>query len=77
MVYYRETSPLIGYYYCKGNLRAVDGMAPIDEVAAGHRRRPRRDQMRNDVQQLCARSDWQHEWLTMVADRLEGSHFRD
>ena len=33
MVYYRETSPLIGYYYCKGNLRAVDGMAPIDRVA--------------------------------------------
>jgi adenylate kinase len=33
MIYYRETSPLIGYYYCKGNLRAVDGMAPIDRVA--------------------------------------------
>ncbi len=32
MVYYRETSPLIGYYYCKGNLRRVDGMAPIAEV---------------------------------------------
>ena len=30
MVYYRETSPLIGYYYCKGNLRTVDGMAPIE-----------------------------------------------
>jgi len=35
LVYYRDTSPLIGYYYCKGNLHAVDGMAPIDEVAAG------------------------------------------
>jgi len=34
LVYYRETSPLIGYYYCKGNLQTVDGMAPIDEVAA-------------------------------------------
>jgi adenylate kinase len=34
MAYYRETSPLIGYYFCKGNLHAVDGMAPIDEVAA-------------------------------------------
>jgi adenylate kinase len=34
MIYYRETSPLIGYYYCKGNLRSVDGMAPIDEVGA-------------------------------------------
>jgi adenylate kinase len=32
MVYYRETSPLIGYYYCKGNLRSVDGMASIDKV---------------------------------------------
>jgi len=33
MVYYRETSPLIGYYFCKGNLRSVDGMAPIARVA--------------------------------------------
>jgi adenylate kinase len=33
MVYYRDTSPLIGYYYCKGNLTSVDGMAPIEEVA--------------------------------------------
>ena len=33
MAYYRETSPLIGYYFCKGTLRAVDGMAPIDQVA--------------------------------------------
>jgi len=32
MVYYRETSPLIGYYFCKGNLRPVDGMAPIAKV---------------------------------------------
>jgi adenylate kinase len=38
LVYYRETSPLIGYYYCQGKLRSVDGMASIDEVAAaiGH-----------------------------------------
>jgi adenylate kinase len=34
LVYYRDTSPLLGYYYCKGNLHAVDGMAPIEEVAA-------------------------------------------
>jgi adenylate kinase len=34
MVYYRETAPLVGYYYCKGNLKRVDGMAPIPEVAA-------------------------------------------
>lgn len=34
MVYYRETSPLVGYYYCRGNLKSVNGMAPIDQVAA-------------------------------------------
>lgn len=33
-VYYRDTSPLIGYYYAKGSLRTVDGMAPIEEVTA-------------------------------------------
>jgi adenylate kinase len=33
MVYYRETAPLIGYYFCKGNLRTVDGMAPIGQVS--------------------------------------------
>jgi adenylate kinase len=33
MVYYRETSPLIGYYFCKGSLRSVDGMASIAQVA--------------------------------------------
>ena len=31
-VYYKETSPLIGYYYAKGKLRPVDGMASIDAV---------------------------------------------
>jgi adenylate kinase len=30
--YYKETSPLIGYYHAKGKLRTVDGMAAIDEV---------------------------------------------
>jgi adenylate kinase len=34
MVYYRETAPLLGYYFCKGNLRTIDGMASIDQVAA-------------------------------------------
>lgn len=34
MVYYRETSPLIGYYFCRGVLRSVDGMAPIPEVSS-------------------------------------------
>ena len=33
MVYYRETAPLLGYYFCKGSLRSVDGMAPIAQVA--------------------------------------------
>lgn len=33
MAFYRDTSPLIGYYYCKGNLKVVDGMGPIDQVA--------------------------------------------
>jgi adenylate kinase len=33
MAYYRETSPLIGYYFAKGKLRTIDGMASIEEVA--------------------------------------------
>jgi adenylate kinase len=32
--YRRQTAPLIDYYREKGILRAVDGMAPIDEVTA-------------------------------------------
>jgi adenylate kinase len=32
MAYYRETSPLIGYYFAKGKLKSIDGMAPIAEV---------------------------------------------
>lgn len=32
--YYKETSPLIGYYYAKEKLRSVDGMAEIDSVTA-------------------------------------------
>lgn len=34
MEYYKKTSPLIGYYYAKGNLHAVDGLAEIEQVAA-------------------------------------------
>ncbi|MEN3794825.1 adenylate kinase [Fulvimarina sp. MAC3] len=30
--YYKDTSPLVGYYHCKGSLARVDGMAEIDEV---------------------------------------------
>ncbi|CAD7031873.1 adenylate kinase [Pseudorhizobium endolithicum] len=33
-VYYKETSPLIGYYYAKGRLETVDGMAEMDTVTA-------------------------------------------
>jgi adenylate kinase len=34
MEYYKKTSPLIGYYYAKGNLSPVVGLADIDVVAA-------------------------------------------
>ena len=33
MEYYKKTSPLIGYYYAKGDLRPVDGMGSLEEVA--------------------------------------------
>jgi len=32
--YYKKTAPLTGYYYAKGLLRTVDGMADIDAVTA-------------------------------------------
>jgi adenylate kinase len=32
--YYKKTAPLTGYYYAKGMLRVVDGMAAMDEVTA-------------------------------------------
>ena len=32
--YYKQTSPLIGYYHAKGDLKAVDGLASMDDVAA-------------------------------------------
>ncbi|WP_180900988.1 adenylate kinase [Martelella soudanensis] len=32
--YYKETAPLIGYYYAKGKLSSVDGMATMDDVTA-------------------------------------------
>ncbi|ESW60008.1 MAG: adenylate kinase, partial [Rhodobacter sp. CACIA14H1] len=34
MEYYKKTSPLIGYYYAKQKLSAVDGLAEMDAVAA-------------------------------------------
>lgn len=32
--YYKKTSPLIGYYYAKGKLSSVDGLAEMDAVSA-------------------------------------------
>ena len=34
MAYYKQTSPLIGYYYAKDDLQSVDGLASIEDVAA-------------------------------------------
>lgn len=34
MEYYKKTSPLIGYYYAKGKLSVVDGLAAVGDVAA-------------------------------------------
>jgi adenylate kinase len=34
MAYYKDTSPLIGYYYAKNQLKRIDGLGEIDEVAA-------------------------------------------
>jgi adenylate kinase len=34
MAYYKQTSPLIGYYHAKGDLSSVDGLGEIDAVAA-------------------------------------------
>ena len=34
MAYYRETAPLIGYYFAYRKLKTVDGMAPIEAVTA-------------------------------------------
>ena len=30
--YYKDTSPLVGYYHCKGLLRSIDGMRSVEEV---------------------------------------------
>jgi adenylate kinase len=32
--YYKNTAPLIGYYWAKQSLRQIDGMADMDQVAA-------------------------------------------
>jgi adenylate kinase len=38
MEYYKKTSPLIGYYYAKGQLSTVDGLAEMDAVSAAIRK---------------------------------------
>lgn len=32
MAYYKDTSPLIGYYYAKDSLKSIDGLGTIEEV---------------------------------------------
>ena len=34
MAYYKQTSPLIGYYYAKGDLKSMNGLGEIADVAA-------------------------------------------
>ncbi|MCD9149847.1 adenylate kinase [Pseudophaeobacter flagellatus] len=34
MEYYKKTSPLLGYYYAKGDLHSVDGLQAMEAVAA-------------------------------------------
>jgi adenylate kinase len=34
MEYYKKTSPLLGYYYAKGDLQSVDGLQAMEAVAA-------------------------------------------
>jgi len=34
MAYYKQTSPLLGYYYAKGDLTSVDGLGTMAEVEA-------------------------------------------
>jgi adenylate kinase len=38
MEYYKKTSPLVGYYYAKGQLETVDGLAEMDAVAQAIRK---------------------------------------
>ena len=32
--YYKETAPLIGYYFKSGNLISIDGLAPVEKVTS-------------------------------------------
>ncbi len=33
-VYYKQTAPIVGYYYAKGLLEEIDGAQPIESVKA-------------------------------------------
>jgi len=33
MAYYKQTAPLVGYYYAKDDLSSIDGLGTMDEVA--------------------------------------------
>ena len=33
LAYYKQTSPLVGYYYAKGDLATIDGLGSMDGVA--------------------------------------------
>ena len=44
--YYKETAPLVGYYYAKRLLRTVDGMAEVDEVTRSIEGALRKDEPR-------------------------------
>ena len=37
MAYYKQTSPLIGYYFALGKLKPVDGLGEVEEVAGAIR----------------------------------------
>lgn len=34
LAYYKQTSPILGYYHAKNRLRTIDGMAKMDDVSA-------------------------------------------
>lgn len=34
LAYYKDTSPLIGYYYAKGSLKSINGLGEMDGVAS-------------------------------------------
>jgi len=37
LAYYKQTSPLVGYYHAKGDLKSIDGLGTMEDVAASIR----------------------------------------